>query len=203
MMQGIHGLNERNEPMAATAATKWMTTEELFAMPDDGMDRELIRGELREKPMTKRNRLHSYVMSNISQVLLNWLKTFPEPRGKVLSGEAGIRLERNPDTSVGIDVAYVSAEVWAQQAPANKWVDGPPVLAVEILSPSDTHEDIVDKIRDYLRTGVVLVWLVDPDLQTLMIYRGTQKPQLLNVGDTWKGDPDMPGFVLHVKDVFD
>src|SRR3954453_9550132 len=104
---------------------KTMTAEELMALPDDGIDRWIIRGELREqpsesigwehggRPMTMRNDVHSEILSLIAACLVNWLRTQPRPRGKVLSGEAGFRLRRDPETSVGIDVAYVSAEMVA------------------------------------------------------------------------------------------
>lgn len=51
--------------------------------------------------------------------------------------DGGFRLQ-NPDTSVGIDVAYVSAEVIAQQGARTTMIDGVPTLAVEVLSPYDT-----------------------------------------------------------------
>jgi len=84
-----------------------MTTEELLALPDDGVERWLINGELREKPMTVRHRFHSSVMVCVSTVLKNWRDQQPEPRGVVYCGEAGVRLHRNPDTTVGVDVTYV------------------------------------------------------------------------------------------------
>src|SRR5690242_760867 len=119
----------------ATPPRMW-TTEEMLALPDDGMDRELIRGQLRERPMTMRNRRHSRIEARVSHDLVRWLDTQPEPRGEVVAGEAGFRLRRDPDSSVGIDVAYVSAEVAAATPERSAFFEGPPVLAVEILSPS-------------------------------------------------------------------
>ena len=56
----------------------------------------------------------------------------------------------------------------AAQAPDDTFlIDGPPVLAVEILSPKDKHEEVVEKINAYLESGVALVWIVDPDLRTV------------------------------------
>jgi hypothetical protein len=49
-----------------------MTTEELLALPADGVERWLIKGALREKPMTVRNRLHSKVMAAVTFELENW-----------------------------------------------------------------------------------------------------------------------------------
>jgi hypothetical protein len=50
-----------------------MTAEEFLALPEDGIDRELIRGELRERGMTYRNRFHSKVEANIVFELKLWL----------------------------------------------------------------------------------------------------------------------------------
>src|SRR5437016_9893658 len=92
------------------AEPQLVTTEQLEAMPDDGIERWLINGELREGGMTRRNRVHSRIEATITALLVNWNEKQPPPRGEVLVGEAGVRLRRNPDTTVGIDLAYISAE---------------------------------------------------------------------------------------------
>src|SRR5437899_10561112 len=104
--------------MTSATLTKPMTTEELLALPENGTERGLIAGELREKPaewqeqpMTIRNRFHSKLLVAIAACLKNWRDRQAEPRGEVLGGEAGVRLRRAPDTTVGIDVVYVSPEV--------------------------------------------------------------------------------------------
>src|SRR5689334_12335938 len=95
-------------------AEKLMTAEEFLALPDDGVERWLIRGQLWEAgQVTKRNRYHSRVMTCVAYALEHWLRTRPEPRGQVVVGEAGFLLRKNPDSTVGIDVAYVSPEVVA------------------------------------------------------------------------------------------
>ena len=86
------------------AEPQLLTTEQLLAMPDDGKERWLIHGELREKVMTRRNRGHSRLEAVIAKLLGVWNDQQPPPRGEVLVGEAGVRLRRNPDTTVGIDV---------------------------------------------------------------------------------------------------
>ena len=106
------------------AATAPMTTEQLLALSDDGVERWLIRGQLREsrvavgplrgKTRTIRNRWQSRIMARVTKFLDNWLDQQPAPRGSVLCGEAGVRLSRDPDSTVGVDVVYVSAEVAAR-----------------------------------------------------------------------------------------
>lgn len=180
-----------------------MTTEEMLALPENGTDRELIRGVLRERPVTKRNALHSVVMANISFLIKRWRANQPRPRGWIVAGEAGIRLLRNPDTSVGIDVAYVSPEVVANKPAGFPYIDGPPVLAVEILSPSDTNRDVSEKLAIYRESDVPIVWIVNPDDQTVRVYRRGELPKLFNLEDEIHCDPEMPGFRAAVADIFD
>src|SRR5207253_4082222 len=126
----------------------------------------------------------------------------PEPRGSVLCGEAGCRLRRNPDTTVGIDVVYVSAELAAKDSKDTTLIDGVPVLVVEILSPNDTQEQIDEKIDDYLRAGVALVWVIDPHDRTVLIYRSGAEPELVNIRQEISGDPHLPGFRVPVAQFF-
>jgi len=186
----------------SVATPSRMTTEDLLALPPDGMERWLIRGQLREKPMTVRNRVHSRITTLVAKFLDNWLDEQPEPRGQVLSGEAGVRLRRDPDTTVGIDVVYVSAEVMERASPDTKLVDGVPVLAVEILSPSDAQEEINEKVDTYLGAGVALVWVIDPHHRTVEIFRPTAEPELVNAQQELSAEPELPGFRVAVARLF-
>jgi Uma2 family endonuclease len=179
-----------------------LTAEDLMELPDDGVERDIIRGEVREQPMTRRNPDHSGVEAMIGHSLANWLEAQPAPRGRVHSGEAAFRLRRDPESFVGIDVAYVSAEMAAPRPRKLKFYDGPPVLAVEILSPSDEHEKVVEKVGLYLEVGTV-VWLVDPDFRTVSVHRAGQPVALLNDAQELVGDPELPGFRVAVARLFD
>jgi Uma2 family endonuclease len=188
--------------MNAPVAMPLLTTEELLALPDDGVERWLIHGQLREKPMTVRNRQHSLIMARLTTLLTVWRDGQPEPRGQVLCGEAGCRLRRNPDSTVGIDVVYVSADVAARESGETSLIDGPPVLAVEILSPKDTQEELHEKVKDYLSAGVRAVWVVDPFDQTVRVYRSGAEPVLCNTAQELSGEPDLPGFRAPVALIF-
>src|ERR1700730_6145698 len=109
-----------------------MTTEELFALPDnEDVDRELIGGRLWEEPMSTRTPRHSQIEARVAHLLGTWLNQSPQPRGRVFSGECAFRIRRHPDTTVGIDIAYVSAELAARTPDDATWIDGAPLLAVE------------------------------------------------------------------------
>src|SRR5436190_606007 len=136
-----------------TIVARAMTTREMLAMPGEGIERELIDGRLREIPATARDRWHGASAAQLGYVLVQWLVQQSEPRGKVLC-DAGFRLRRDPDTSVGIDVAYVSAEVVRNTSESFPYLDGAPVLAAEIIALTDRRQGIAEKVRIYLDAGV-------------------------------------------------
>jgi Uma2 family endonuclease len=180
-----------------------MTTEEMLALPKNGMDRELIRGRLREKPLTIRDRWHSVSEARIAKLPDNWLDAQREPRGEIVSGDAGFRLCRGPDeSSVGIDVPYASAELVARTPGSVAFSEGVPVLAVEILSPSDKQEEVDEKVKLFLELGVALVWVVNPRFRTVCVYRPDAEPKLYNVRDELTAEPHLPGFRMPVAQMF-
>lgn len=192
---------EEPGPLSASSLIE-LTTEEMLALPDGEVDRELFLGQLREHPMTTRNVPHSFLNGRIGYVLNQWNEDQPEPRGLVLVGEARVRIRRDPDTTVGIDVAYLSPELAAQTPEGAKFVDGPPTLAVEILSPSDTIGAISEKIRAYLDAGVPLVWIVDPTFRTIVVHRPDGHPRLFHMDDTTDAEPHLPGFRVALARLF-
>ena len=185
-----------------TIASTLITTEQLIAMPEDGKDRWLINGELREKEMTRRNRDHSRIEFRIGKLLSNWNDSQPEPRGEVLGGEAGVRLRKNPDTTVGVDVCYIGPDTAAASPPNYPYVDGVPVLIVEVLSPSDDQEEITEKVKSYLHAGVKRVLVVDPAFETITVYRPDAPPELFNITKTIDLSDVMPGLRMALGDVF-
>jgi Uma2 family endonuclease len=82
-------------------------------------------------------------------------------------------------------------------------MDGSPVLAVEILSPSDIQQDIDEKVDAYLAAGVKLVWIIDPHKQTVLVLRPDAPPRLFNVTETIDAEPHLPGFSAAVAEIFE
>jgi Uma2 family endonuclease len=142
-------------------------------------------------------------MTRLARFLDSWLDEQPAPRGQVLTGEAGIILRHDPDTTVGVDVAYVPAEVMVRQTADTTLIDGVPLLIVEILSPSDVTENIHEKIDSYLESGVLVVWVVDPYFRPVMVYRPDADPELFNIRHELVAEPHLPGFRVPVSRLFD
>ena len=78
-----------------------------------------------------------------------------------------------------MDLAYASAKLVAATPEDQSFFDGAPVLAVEILSPSDQLEDIVAKVDSYLEAAST-VWVVNPYFRTIAVHRPGQPCQTLN-----------------------
>ena len=186
----------------AELTTAKMTVEEFLDLPDDGIHRELIEGEVREFGMTVRGSVHSEVEANFVVELKIWLRTRPKPRGRISCGAVGFRLDGTKATIVGVDVAYASPEVVARRDPDRRTYDGVPILAVEILSPSDTHRGVMEMIDLYLRHGAI-VWIANPELRTVGVHRPGHPPILFNETQELAGDPELPGFCVPVSHFFD
>ncbi len=98
-------------------------------------------------------------------------------------------------------VAYVSAEVFAR-ARDSAFFEGPPVLAVEVLSPSDQQGDIDDKVQLYLESGVAVVWVINPIFRTVTVFRPDAEPEMFNVLQELAAEPHLPGFRVSVARLF-
>lgn len=179
-----------------------MTTAEFLSLPDhDKYERWLVEGELRERPMSLRSPRHSAAMAWITHYLCSFLATRPG-LGRVLTGDVYFRLRRNPDTNVGIDVAVATADQAVRTSADARFIEGAPLLAVEILSASDMIEDIMEKKSEYLKNGTPLVWIVDPFQQTVTIHRPNAEPVLSSRSQKLSGDPELPGFAVTVGEFF-
>jgi Uma2 family endonuclease len=195
-----------------STAARPMTMADLLAMPDDGVRRWIINGQLREEKMdtgefngqvmTIRNRFHSTTMANVTGELYAWRRSLPEPRGVVVCGEAGVLLP-DADSAVGVDVAYVPPDVMVVQTDDTTVIHGVPTLIVEILSPNTQIGQINERVRAYHRAGVPLVWVIDPDPRTVTIRRRGARTVTVNEEQELTGDPELPGFAVPVARLFE
>ncbi len=116
--------------------------------------------------------------------------------------EAGFVLARDPDTVRAPDVAYVAAErVPAAGVPEGFWPTAPD-LAVEIISPSETADEVRDKIRDYLQAGTRTVWVVYPRSREVLAYTPDGRAQTFGSTMLLEDPLVVPGFSCAVSSLF-
>ena len=122
--------------------------------------------------------------------------------GVVLTGDAGFHLERDPDTVRAPDVAFICrAKIPAGGVPTGFW-NGPPDLAIEVMSPGDRRSEVKEKIVEYLSLGVQEVWLVEPAPRRVTIHRSGEEPLVLHEADTLDGGSLLPGFRYSLTRLF-
>jgi Uma2 family endonuclease len=77
-----------------------------------------------------------------------------------------------------------------------------PDLAIEVLSPSNTAQEMKRKRKEYFAAGTRLVWIVDPPTKTVAIYTAPTDPRIIGVGDILTGDDVLPGLEISVERIF-
>lgn len=179
------------------AANKHITAEEFAAMPES-VRGELVRGEIVEMPPPKP--LHGRYANRFAFLLTKHV--LPRELGEVMINDAGYVLARLPDIVRGPDVSFVRRDRVPNGQLPDSYFPGPPDLAVEVISPSDTIGDIDDKIDDYLAAGCPLVVILHPKRRTATLYRPAATPQIVREPEALDLSPIVDGFNCSLADVF-
>jgi Uma2 family endonuclease len=182
----------RRDPIPGTATVK----DVLRILEREKRPCELVDGILVEKTI-------GFEESHLAIRLAILLGNFVEQHDLgIVAGEAGtIKLARG---LVRIpDVAFYS---W-NSLPDKKLPRKPipklaPDLAVEVLSESNTRQEMDQKLDDYLAAGVKLVWYVDPRTETVQVFSGRKTGKTLRQGQSLDGNAVLPGFKLPLRKLF-
>ena len=180
-----------------TVESKLITANELLAMGDIGRC-ELVYGEI--VFMAPASAEHGGVAAE----LLYRIKAYVDEKrlGKVFAAETGFTIARNPDLTLAPDVAFVQTSRLPPQK-VSGFYDGPPDLAVEVLSPSDRPSAVTAKIIRWLDAGAVSVWIVDPSKRSVDVHSAKVALSKFGINDVLADEPTLPGFFLKIRDVFD
>jgi Uma2 family endonuclease len=178
--------------------TRFMSADDLWNLPSDDLRHELVKGELRTMAPTGFH--HGSVTMRLGGRLFAYATE--KAIGNVLGAETGFVLSRNPDTVRAPDIGFVRASRIPPGEETVKFWEGAPDLAVEVLSPSDTIDEVEEKVDDYLAAGTMLVWVVNSRRKTVTVYRPNQQPVLLSETDELSGEEVVPGFRIPIAAIF-
>ena len=157
---------------------------------------ELIDGTLVEKAMGNR-------ASFSAGELFFYLRLFLETHkiGCLFPADGMFRF--TPNTVREPDVCFIPIDrIPASGFPSRTIDDVVPILAVESLSPSNTRKEMKLKREVYFKTGVELVWMLDPDKETIDVYTSETDFTTLTMNDTLDGGTVLPGFTIAVNAIF-
>src|ERR1051325_9397050 len=185
----------------ASVLSKLMTAEEFYDFVNEPRHRdrhfELEAGEVVK--VSRPGERHGVACGNGVWVLSNY--TRQRKKGYVCSHDMGLVLERDPDTVRGPDISlYLESRKFKDLEV--KWPKRLPKLIVEVLSPNDRMGKMLKRIAKFLKKGVAMAWLLDPEDETLTIFMPNREPVVLERDEEVAGLKLLPDFRCKVADFF-
>lgn len=174
------------------------TDEAFMALPQDGHRYEIINGELIE--MGNSGALHGYVSSNLMILLGAYIRT--HKLGVMFDSSTAFKMKNGNKRS--LDISFFAKErlQGLTQLPTG-FLEGAPDLAIEILSPGNTVEEMHNKLVEYFENGTRLAWIIHPIETYILVYHSAQEPtRLVKSADTLEGEDVIPGFTLPMVELF-
>lgn len=181
-----------------TVQTKF-TYDDYLLFPDDGRRHELIEGDHYMTPSPSKK--HQQISLNLAYAIRHHLKH--HPCGEVYIAPFDVVLS-NIDV-IEPDLLFVSSAKASIVTAQN--VQGAPDLVVEILSENTRKTDEIIKRKLYERYGVQEYWLIDPELETIKVYRlapqgYVRAAELSREADDGLSTPVLPDLTLALADIF-
>lgn len=158
---------------------------------------ELVDGTLVEKPLVGQKA--DFLATLLVEIIGPYVRRHQLGR---MSGSQGLMRMKGGNVRMP-DAGFVSAaqlRQWRQGEPAI--MQTAPVLAIEVLSPSNTRAEMAQKRREYFASGSLLVWEIDPSRKTATIYTSPTKKTVLTEADALNGGDLIPGFTLPLAELF-
>src|SRR5579872_7144864 len=151
---------EEGQPMGATQKVSF---EEFLRLPEENQSYELNEGELLATPSP--TLYHNLVRYRLRRALADFVKT--HHLGAV-TDETDFRLSTN--TVRRPDAAFLATQQLKSLDIKKSPIEGAPALAIEIISPSNSAQDMLIKVHQYLNAGCKAVWVVYPIMSLVAIH---------------------------------
>ncbi len=143
---------------------------------------------------------HGQVTHNIQRLLGNHIHA--TRLGRVFAAETGFRIGSDPDTVRAPVAAFVSNTKLDEVENLSGYLPVAPDLAVEVVSPNDKSSDVESKAEMWIQSGCQLCLVVDPENQTIRVYRNTRVIEVLHLDDSLEADDMVEGWQVAVAEIF-
>ena len=180
------------------AAPRLLTADDLLRLSSQGVRGELIRGVLSKTMPVGQE--HGEIVMRLGAKLMHHIQ--PRRLGRLMGSDAGVWLERDPDTVREPDIAFISAEKSPLDERVTGYAEVAPDLVVEIASPGDSRRELNDKALMWLSFGVRLVWVAHPDTRTVDAHRANHPVVTLSGAQALDGLDVLPGFTCPLRNIF-
>lgn len=173
------------------------TADELLRQSNDDQRYELVAGELTR--MSPAGGEHGSLAAAVAEHLRRHVRACRA--GTVFGAETGFLLQRDPDTVLAPDAAFVRRDRLDPAHLPRGYPELAPDLVVEIRSPSQSLADLQHKLRAWLQAGCQLGWLIDPDSRRVFVHT-PERVRLVAADESLDGGVVLPGFVLPLRELF-
>jgi len=178
---------------SALTTTRRYTVDDLDQFPDDGKLRELVNGEIVEWDAPSWE--HAALEAELTSIIRNFVR---ERRlGTVGCGEAMVRILGSAHDARGSDIEFCRRGRRSRDEARLSAALTAPDLVVEIISPSDRADQVLEKVHDWLRTGVQLLWYINPETGTTTVYQGDHVTHVA-ADEVLDGGDVLPGFQVQI-----
>jgi Uma2 family endonuclease len=181
-----------------STSTALMTADELLELPRGQHRYELINGEL--KTMSPASHAHGRIAMRVGASLAQFV--WENDLGEAYAAETGFLLRTKPDTVLAPDFAFISKQRASVGRDQKGFWSGPPDVAIEVLSPSESGPQARKKVAEWLGSGAKQVWSINPKNETVTIYRLSGETTTFTDEETVEADDVLPGFRIAVKEIF-
>lgn len=183
-----------------TVKRQLVTAEKLWDMPEvPGKRFELIDGEVvAVSPASMR---HGLIAGAVHDAIKHHVRR--QDLGLVMGDNVGYVLRHDPDQVRAPDVSFVAWDSVPEGDDLDRFGQGPPTLAVEVVSPNDRANDIRDRVQDYLEAGTQQVWVLWPQRNSISVYSPGADTRELGPDGVLDGGDVLPGFTVRVGDLFE
>ena len=180
----------------AIAPKTYYTPEDLLSMPD-GEGYELVHGRLLERKMGAES---SGVGGDLLALLVPHCKR--HGLGRALPADTGYQcFPQDPNLLRKPDVSFIRQDRLPGGRLPKGWVKFSPDLAVEVVSPNDLAEELEEKLADYRKAGVPLIWVIYPGARTAMVNRRDGSVSRLFEDDELSGEEVIPDFRCVLREI--
>ena len=179
------------------ANSKALTDEQFMALPEDSNCYEYVDGEL--VIVANSGVEHGYLALTLGYFLTGFVRT--HRLGVTCDSSTAFKMKTGNKRSP--DLAFIAKErLQGLKRLPTGFFDGAPDLAVEIIFPNNTFEEIHNKLVEYFENGTRLVWVILPDEECVLVYRKPKPSKLLQLEDSLEGEDVVPNFNLPLSELF-
>jgi Uma2 family endonuclease len=188
-----------DEEVSVSTSTTLISAEAYLRMPDNGQPTELVLGEvITMPPPTPR---HGEICFRVGYLLQRYLDD--RPLGRIVTNDAAVITERDPDTVRGPDVAFYSYVRVPKGPLPLGYLHVPPEVVFEVRSPSERWGEIVGKVAEYFAAGISVVCVLDEEKLSAHVFSADATPRFVGADQELTLTENFPDLRLIVRRFFE